>query len=140
MLVSCRNGLCLGVVILLVHDNHGHPFVCCKNHPGVVLLELCKGSALCWVEVAVVVVLLLLFLKKSVTLISFMGFSAILSALQPFQIYILNRENGKLTFSNGPQLMEKRFMVNCHASLDSPCKSRISKLSHVGGHSTTFDP
>ena len=79
-------------------------------------LSCVRGSTLCWVEVAVVVVLLLLFLKKSVTLISFMGFSAILSALQPFQIYILNRKNGKLTFSNGPQLMEKRFMVNCHAS------------------------
>ena len=30
-------------------------------------------------------------------------------------------------------MMEKRFMVNCHASLDSTCKSRISKLSHVWG-------
>ena len=39
--------------------------------------------------------------------------------------------------------MEKRFIVNLHASLDSACKSRISKLSHVSGggvHSTPFDP
>ena len=34
-------------------------------------------------------------------------------------------------------------MANCHASLDSTCKRRISKLSHPvsqGVHSTTFDP
>ena len=49
-----------------------------------------------------------------------------------FQICIFNTKNSKLTFSNGPQLMEKRFMVNCHASLDSTCKRRISKHSHVG--------
>ena len=60
------------------------------------------------------------------TLIYFMGFPAILSALQPFQICIFNR---KLTLSNGPQLMGKRFMANLHASLDSTCKSRISKIS-----------
>ena len=63
------------------------------------------------------------------TLISFMGFPAILSALQPFQICIFNRKYSKLTFSNGPQLMRKRFMANLHASLDSTCKSRISKIS-----------
>ena len=50
----------LCVVVLLVHDDHGHPLVNCENHPCVVLFELCEGSALCWVEVAVVVVLLLL--------------------------------------------------------------------------------
>ena len=62
------------------------------------------------------------------TMISFMGFPTILSALQPFQICIFNRKNSKLTFSNGPQLMGKRFMANLLASLDSTCKSRISKI------------
>ena len=75
----------------------------------------------------------------------FMGFPTILSALQPFQIYIFNRKYRKLTFSNGPQLMGKRFMANLHASLDSTCKSRISKISTrcriLGGSNfTTFDP
>ena len=65
----------------------------------------------------------------NITLISFMGFPAILSTLQPFQICIFNRENSKLTFSNGPQLMGKRFIADLHASLDSTCKSRISKIS-----------
>ena len=59
----------------------------------------------------------------------FMGFPAILSALQTFQIYIFNWKYRKLMFSNGPQLMGKRFMANLHASLDSKCKSRISKIS-----------
>ena len=49
------------------------------------------------------------------TLISFMGFPAILSALQPVQICIFNRKYSKLMFSNGPQLMGKRFMANLHA-------------------------
>ena len=43
--------------------------------------------------------------NESFALISCMGFPAILSALQPFQICIFNRKYGKLTFSNGPQLM-----------------------------------
>ena len=60
------------------------------------------------------------------TLISFMGFPAILSTLQPFQICIFNRKHSKLTFSNGPQLMGKRFMANLHASFDSTQKSSIS--------------
>ena len=55
----------------------------------------------------------------SFALISFMGFPPILSALQPFQICIYNRRNSKLTFSNGSQLMGKRFMANLHASLES---------------------
>ena len=42
------------------------------------------------------------------TLISFMAFPAILNALQPFQICILNRKYSKLTFSIGPQLMGKK--------------------------------
>ena len=63
------------------------------------------------------------------TLISFMGFPAILSTLQPFQICIFNRKNSKLTFSNGPQLMGKRFMANLQTSLDSTYKSRISQIS-----------
>ena len=49
-----------------------------------------------------------------------------------------------LTFSNGSQLMGKRFMANVHASLDSTCKTGISKIStrcqNWGVHSTTFYP
>ena len=98
------------------------------------------------------------------TLISFMGFPAILSALWPFQICICNRKNRKFTFSNGPQLMGIMFMANLYASLDSTCKSRTEQIStrcqirgsfpqllilnleinlkifQYGGHSTTFDP
>ena len=78
------------------------------------------------------------------TLISFMGFPVILSALQPFQICIFNRKNSKLTFLNGAQLMGKGFIANLHASLDSTCKSRISKISTRcqiwGSIPTTFDP
>ena len=73
-----------------------------------------------------------------------MGFPPILSALQTFQICIFNTKNSKLTFSNGSQLMGKRFMANLHASLDSICKSRISNIStrcqNWEAHSTTFDP
>ena len=65
----------------------------------------------------------------SFALISFMGFPAILSALQPFQICIFNRKYSKLTFSNGSQLMGKRFWANLHASLESTCKSRISRIA-----------
>ena len=54
-------------VILLVHDDHGHPLVCCKNHPGVVLFEFCEGSALGWVEVTLFVVWLLEFLRSLYT-------------------------------------------------------------------------
>ena len=67
--------------------------------------------------------------NESLALISFMGFPAIFSTLKPFQICIFNRKNSKLTFSNGSWLMGKRFMANLHASLDSTCKSRISKIS-----------
>ena len=81
-------------------------------------------------------------------LISFMGFPAILSTLQPFQICIYKRIYSKWTFSNGSPLMGKRFMANLHASLDSMCKSRISNISArcqnlgVGGSisSINFDP
>ena len=73
-----------------------------------------------------------------------MGFPPILSALQTFQICIFNTKNSKLTFSNGSQLMGKRFMANLHASLDSICKSRISNIStrcqNWESHSTAFDP
>ena len=65
----------------------------------------------------------------SFTLISFMGFPAILSVLQPFQICIFNRKYSKLTFSNGSQLMGKRLMANFHASLENTCKSRISMIA-----------
>ena len=63
------------------------------------------------------------------TLISFIGFPAMLSAIQPSQMCIFNKKYSKLTFSNGPQLMRKSFMANLHASLDSTFKSRISKMS-----------
>ena len=63
------------------------------------------------------------------TLISFMGFPAMLGAIQPSQMCIFNKKYSKLTFSNGPQMIGKRFMANLHASLDSTCKSRISKMS-----------
>ena len=65
----------------------------------------------------------------SFALISFMGFSATLSALQPFQICIYKRKYSKLTFSNDSQLMGRRFMANLHSSFESACKSRISKIS-----------
>ena len=41
-------GVMLGLVgvVLLVHDDHGHPLVCCEDHPGVVHFEFCEGSAL----------------------------------------------------------------------------------------------
>ena len=78
------------------------------------------------------------------TLIFFMGFPAILSTLQPFQICIFNRKYSKLTFSNGRHVMEKRFMANLHAWLDSTWKSRISKIctrcQTLGVHSTTLGP
>ena len=65
----------------------------------------------------------------SFPLISFMGFSAILSPLQPFQICIYKGKYSKLTFSNGYQLMRKEFMAHLHASLEIICKSGISKIS-----------
>ena len=67
--------------------------------------------------------------NESFSFISFMGFPPILSRLQPFEICILNTKNSKLTFSNGSQLMGKRFMANLHTSLDTTCKSGISKIS-----------
>ena len=66
------------------------------------------------------------------TLIFFMG----------FQICIFNTKNGKLTFSNGPQLMEKSlWQIVMHHCMVS-AKEEFQKFScWVGGvHSTTFDP
>ena len=76
------------------------------------------------------------------TLISFMGFSAILSALQQFQICIFNRKDSRLTLWNGPQLMEHRSMANLHTTLDSIYKSRISKNFSClwGVHSNSYSP
>ena len=65
----------------------------------------------------------------SFALISFMGFPAILSTLQPFQMGIYNRKYSKWTFSNDSQWMGNRFMANLHASLESTCKNRISKIA-----------
>ena len=53
-------------------------------------------------------------LHERFTLISCMGFSAMLSTLLPFQICIFNRKYSKLMFSNGPQMMRERFMANLH--------------------------
>ena len=50
---------------------------------------------------------------ESCALTSFMGFPAILSALQPFQICISNRKNSKLTFSKWLSLMQKGLWQNC---------------------------
>ena len=62
-------------------------------------------------------------------LISFRGFPTILNMLQPFQICIFNRQQSKLTSSNGPQPMGRKLMSNLHVSLDHTQKSRISKNS-----------
>ena len=51
------------VVVLEVHDHHGHPFVCCEYHPITILFELSEGYALCCGEVAMFMLLLLLFEK-----------------------------------------------------------------------------
>ena len=79
----------------------------------------------------------------SFALIYFMGFPAIWSTLQPFQICIYNSKFSKWTFSNDSQLMGKRFITNFHASLESTCKSRISNTStrcqNQGGQSQPFD-
>ena len=62
-------------------------------------------------------------------LISFMGFPALSSALQTFQMCIYNRKYSEWTFSHDSQLMGNRFMANVYASLESTCKSRISKVA-----------
>ena len=58
-----------------------------------------------------------------------MGFPAILSTLLPFQMWIYNRQYSKWTFSNDSHLIGNKFMANLHASLESTCKSRISKIA-----------
>ena len=65
----------------------------------------------------------------SFAMIAFMGLPVILSALQPFQMCIYNRKYSKLTFPHDSQLMGNRFMANLHVSLDTTCKSRISKIA-----------
>ena len=81
--------------------------------------------------------------KVSFALIYFMGFPAIWSTLQPFQICIYNSKFSKWTFSNDSQLIGKRFITNVHASLESTCKSRISNTStryqNQGGQSQPFN-
>ena len=69
-----------------------------------------------------------------------MGSTAILGTLQPFQICIFNRKDSKFNISKWPSADGKGFMAKWHASLDSTCKSRISKFSFWGVHSTTFHP
>ena len=80
----------------------------------------------------------------SFALISFMGFPIILSTLQPFRMCIYHRKYSKRTFSHESQLMGNKFMANLHASLESTCKSRISKTAtrcqNWGvNHLSTFD-
>ena len=65
----------------------------------------------------------------SFALISFMGFPAILSTLQPFQMCIYNRKYSKLTFPHDSYVMGNMFIAKLHASLESTCKSRISKIA-----------
>ena len=66
----------------------------------------------------------------------FYGVSCNIKCITPISNLHLQYKNRKLTFSNGPQLMGKRFMANLHASLDSTCKNRTSKMSmryHISG-------
>ena len=42
---------------------------------------------------------------------------------------IYKRKYSKLTLSHDSQLMGNRFMANLHVSLESTCKSRISKIA-----------
>ena len=65
-------------------------------------------------------------LQSSFILLQFICLSVLHYTIQ---ICIFNRKNSKLTFSNGSQLVGKRFIANLHASLDSTYKSRISKIS-----------
>ena len=65
----------------------------------------------------------------SFALISFIGFPAILSTLETLQMCINNTKYSKLTFSHDSQVMGNKFMANSYASLESTCKSRISKIS-----------
>ena len=44
-------------------------------------------------------------------------------------LHFQKRKYSKLTFSNGYQLMGKRLMAHLHTSLESTCKSGISKIS-----------
>ena len=76
------------------------------------------------------------------TLISFVQFLAILSALQSFQICIFDRKNSISTFSNSPQLMEKRFMANLSCIIGQYMQKKNFKTFSCwrGVHSTTFDP
>ena len=48
-----------------------------------------------------------------------------------FQICIFNTKNSKWTFSNGPQLMEKRFMANS-CIIGQYMQKKNFKISHVG--------
>ena len=78
------------------------------------------------------------------TLISFMGFPAMLGALQPFQICIFKRKYSKWTFSNGPQLMRKGLWQICMHHWTVHAKVEFQKcpwdVSLAGVHSTTLNP
>ena len=70
----------------------------------------------------------------------FHGFSCNIKCLQSFQMHIYNRKYSKWTFSNDSQLMGNSFIANLHASLESTCKSKISKIAttcqNQGGQSS----
>ena len=79
------------------------------------------------------------------TLISFMGFPTILNTLQPFQICIFNRQQSKLTSSNGPQPMGKKcygkFACIIGPYMEKQNFQNFHQMSDPRGfHSTTFDP
>ena len=71
-----------------------------------------------------------------------MGSPAILSALQSLLICILNRKNGKLTFSNGPQLMEKSLwqIVMHHWTVHAKVEFQNIFMLGQGGSFHNFDP
>ena len=81
----------------------------------------------------------------SFALITFMGFPTILSALQPFQFCIFKRKYSKLTFSNGYQLMGKRFtdtftcIIGEYMQKEFPRFPPDFKTRDVD-HLSTFDP
>ena len=57
------------------------------------------------------------------------GVSYNIKCITAILICIYNRKYSKWTFSHDLQLMDNRFMANLHASLESTCKSRISKIA-----------
>ena len=84
--------------------------------------------------------------NERLILISFMGFPAILSTLQPFQICIFNRKNSKLTFSNALSWWEKGLWQICMHHWTVHAKVEFQKFPPdvrswgEGVHFIIFDP